>query len=111
MHSLLPKDTLLRTYLHTQLHAFVLYVYIVKYKFALSKAVVGVDRPIKHYLYIYKSRIRDKLFSSNSFYSNYSMHIFNMSTLGRYSIGLNSSNSLKLVGQFLHNQNIYITPI
>ena len=40
------------------LHAYVQYVYIVytKYQIAPSKAVVGVDRPIKALsLYIYKS--------------------------------------------------------
>ena len=53
------------------LHAYVQYVYIVaaKYQIAPSKAVVGVDRPIKALSCIYKSHISEKLskFSQLSF--------------------------------------------
>ena len=53
------------------LHAYVQYVYIVaaKYQIAPSKAVVGVDLPIKALSCIYKSHISEKLskFSQLSF--------------------------------------------
>ena len=81
------------------LHAYVQCVYIVsaKYQIASSKAVVGVDRPIKalsmHILKPYKVLIvkvhtpvtlSKIIFSkSNSF-----MHMFNVSTLYRQSIKL-----------------------
>ena len=71
-----------------------------KYQIAPSKAVVGVDRPIKALSCIYKSHINEKLskFSQLSFcqavilskniYSkpNSFMHMFNVSLLNRQSI-------------------------
>ena len=45
------------------LHAYVQCVFIVKanYQIVLSKAVVGVDRPMKVLVSIYKSHISEKL--------------------------------------------------
>ena len=98
------------------LHAYVQYVYIVaaKYQIAPSKAVVGVDRPIKALSCIYKSHISEKLskFSQLSFCQK--IFILNQTpscicSMCLYWIGKVSNRSIKSCGRSwsAHESTIY----